>query len=395
MANFSYRAKNKEGEIIQGTLHANNLSDAANILERKGYVVLEVKEEGGNLSVDFLNVDFSQNTILSIQEKKDFFNSFYSLYKSGASILQVFDSIYNSTKNTKIKSLCAKILAGIKKGQSLKESMKCCSSALGTAYTMLIIAGEESGKLEDILSNIIKNILTQEKVKNDIITKSAYPIAMFFLAVFVALLFKTFIIKVFTLSAAGAKVCIASLALSACIQIAFTFGLIAIAIYLLYKNKSLLAKILSKLTVFKPIENLVKNYTYSNFFAVLTLGYSAGISLSEALYLASTVTNLPEDKNLLTQATLRVQQGCELTTALSATSLFSEYAISQIATGEKAGELEKMLKAVSYDYETKLRVSLEVILKLMEPLMILFVAVIVLFVVASGYNAYYSFLFSF
>ena len=157
----------------------------------------------------------------------------------------------------------------------------------------------------------------------------------------------------------------------------------------------MLAKILSKLTVFKPIENLVKNYTYSNFFAVLTLGYSAGISLSEALYLASTVTNLPEDKNLLTQATLRVQQGCELTTALSATNLFSEYAISQIATGEKAGELEKMLKAVSYDYETKLRVSLEVILKLMEPLMILFVAVIVLFVVASGYNAYYSFLFSF
>ncbi len=394
MANFSYKAKNKNGEIVQGAFHANSLSDAANILEQKGYIVLEVKEEGGNLSVDFLNVDFSQNTTLSIQEKKDFFNSFYSLYKSGSSILQVFDSIYNSTKSTKIKSLCAKILSGIRQGRTLKESMKCCANALGVAYTMLIVAGEESGKLEDILSSIIKNVLTQEKVKNDIISKSAYPIAMFFLAIFVALLFKTFIIEIFNSSAMGAKICIAAIAIKSALKIGTVFALIAGGIYLIYKNKSLVSKIISKFTTFKPIGDLVRNYTYSNFFAVLTLAYSAGLSLAEALYLAGTVVNFPSEANLIRQATIRVQQGCELTTALSATNLFSEYAVSQIATGEKAGELEKMLNAVSYDYETKLRVSLDVMLKLLEPLMIILVGIIVLFVAISGYKSYYSYLFS-
>ena len=66
--------------------------------------------------------------------------------------------------------------------------------------------------------------------------------------------------------------------------------------------------------------------------------------------------------------------------------LFSDYAISQIATGEKAGELEKTLAAVAYDYETKLRVSLDVMLKFLEPLMIVFVGIIALIVLLYGFN---------
>ncbi len=395
MANFSYKAKNRSGEIIQGAFHAESLSDAVKKLEVKGYVVLEIKEKGGNIPVDFLNLDFSQTMTLSIQEKKDFFNSFYSLYKSGCSILQVFDSIYNSTKNQKIKSLCAKILEGISKGRSLKETMKGCTNALGTAYTMLIVAGEESGKLEEILSSIIKNIITQEKIKNDIISKSAYPAAMFVLAIFVALLFKTFIMEVFASSARGAQVCIAALAIKSATQIALVFAILAFGAYAIYKNKTLLSKIATKATAIRPIGNLIKNYAYSNFFSVLTLAYSAGVSLAEALYLASSVVSLAEDVTKLREASYRVQNGCQLTTALAATNLFSEYAISQVATGEHAGELEKMLSAVAYDYETKLRVSLEVILKLLEPLMIFFVAIIVLIVAVNGYKSYYSFLFSF
>ena len=251
MAIFSYKAKNSKGEIVEGSFHMGSLSEAAAHLEKRGYTILEVKEESGNMPADFLNIDFSQETVLSVQEKKDFFNSFYSLYKSGHSVLEIFDLIYASTKCTRIKTHCAKILHGIKQGHSLKESMKCCTNALGKAYTMLIVAGEESGKLEDILSEIVKNVMMQEKIKNDVISKATYPAAMFLFAIFVALLFKTFIIEVFNSSIAGVKVCITTLAIKALIQISLVFGVITIAIYLLYKNKSLLAKLASKLIALK------------------------------------------------------------------------------------------------------------------------------------------------
>ena len=61
--------------------------------------------------------------------------------------------------------------------------MKPCTKTLGLAYTMLVVAGEESGKLEETLSGIVKNIVIQEKVKNDIISKATYPIIIFLLAI--------------------------------------------------------------------------------------------------------------------------------------------------------------------------------------------------------------------
>ena len=131
---------------------------------------------------------------------------------------------------------------------------------------------------------------------------------------------------------------------------------------------------------------MIKIYTYSNYFSVLSLAYSAGLPISEALYLSSTVVKLPEDSAQLSQVAPRVQNGCELTTALGATMLFSDFAMSQIATGEKAGELEKTLAAVAYDYETKLRVSLDVMLKLLEPIMMIIVGIIALIVLAFGYK---------
>lgn len=397
MASFFYKVKNLDNKIEQGTISAFSLTDAAMKLEQKGFVVLAIKEERVSeqaYSSSYQDLSFSKKMMFSIREKKEFFNSFYFLYKSGYSIMQVFDSMYNSSKNLKIKSLCSKILKGINQGRSLKESMKNCSNALGMAYTMLVVAGEESGQLEDLLSDIIKNITMQEKVKNDIISKLTYPASMFLLALFVGLLFKTFIIEIFNTRAAGGDVCIMSIAISACFKIAFVFLVIGGIIFALYKNKNLLAKIFSVLFLFGPFSALIKNYNYSNYFSVMSLSYAAGLTSAESLYLSNTVVKLPNVSHRLKKAADRVQQGCELTTALGATSLFTDYAISQVSAGEKAGELEKMLKAVAYDYESRLRVSLDVILKLLEPLMIGFVGLIVLYVAISGYKAYYGYLFS-
>lgn len=397
MTSFSYKVKNQNGAIEQGSIDAVNLTDAAIKLERNGYIVLEIKEENDSRFIYTdceYNVPFSSKMILSVREKKDFFNSFYFLYKSGYSILQIFDSMYNSTKSQKIKSLCYKILKGIKKGNSLKDSMKNCHNALGKAYSMLVVAGEESGKLDEVLPDILNNIKMQEQVKNDIISKVSYPAAMFFLAIFVALLFKTFIIKVFASHAANGSVCLPSIAISAAIQIGFVFFMIGLTIFILYKNKNLLARVVSILFAWGPVANLIKNYNYSNFFSVLALSYAAGLTGSESLYLSNTVIKLPNVSHKLKKAADRVLHGCELTTALGATSLFTDYAISQVSAGEEAGELEKTLKAVAHDYESRMKLALDVMLKFIEPLMIVFVGLIVLYVAVNGYKAYFGYLFS-
>lgn len=397
MAKFFYKVKNSENKIEQGSIEAINFTDAAAKLENKGYIVLEVKEAETidyNPTIKIHTLPFPKDTVFTITEKKEFFSSFYFLYKSGYSVLQIFESMYNSSKNLRIKALSSKILKGIMQGNSLRESMTKYSNALGLAYTMLIVAGEESGTLDDILSSVIQNITMQEKVKNDIISKMTYPVSMFFFAIIVGLFFKFFVIRIFSLSASGESINIGCIAISAFIKIASILICIALVVYIIFKSKYLLGKIISKLLVFGTVGNMMKNYAFSNFFSVLALVYGAGITGSESLNLAKSVVNLPNFEKKLKKASNRVLQGCELTTALTATNLFTDFAISQISAGEKAGELEKMLKAVAQDYEAKLQLSLNVILKLLGPIMIGIVGVIVFYVALSGYKAYYGYLFS-
>lgn len=396
MRKFIYKVKNSKNEIIDGSIHANSVAEAAIKLERRGNVVLEIHEELQKSYIREKTVNYnSAKIVLSVQEKKEFFNSFYFLYKSGLSILEIFKSMSISSKNPKIITLCSRILRGIEKGQSLKDSMKTSYSALGQAYSMLIVAGEESGQLDDILTNIIKNIKTQEETKSSIISKLTYPVCMFFFALFVAMLFKFFIIQIFLLKASGESVCMSALIISAIIKIIVVFGVLIGSLIFIYKNKYVLNKIISFFTTFGIFSKLMKKYYFMNFFSVLALSYEAGISPSECLYLANSVINVPYINSRIKKAETMVQNGCEMTTALGCVGLFSSYAMSQVATGEKAGKLDKMLRTVASDYENRLLSSVSVILKVIEPLMIIFVGIIVLFVAISGYKAYFNFLFSF
>ena len=68
--------------------------------------------------------------------------------------------------------------------------------------------------------------------------------------------------------------------------------------------------------------------------------------------------------------------------------------MSQVSAGEQAGELEKTLKAVAHDYEARMKLALDVMLKFVEPLMIAFVGLIVLYIVVNAYKSYYGYLFS-
>ena len=396
MSRFFYRVKNNQNKIMQSHIEASSITDAAIKLEKMGYIVIEIKEEERVNSYGMkTNLRMSGDLILTTTEKREFFNSFYFLFKSGLSVLAIFESMYNSSKNPKIKKLCSHILQKLEKGHSFKEAMKDLYQALGLAYSKLIAAGEETGKLESVLSDIIRNISKQEEIKSNLISSLTYPAIIFFLAVAVALLFKFFILRVF--ASMGSGLCYAdilTMALTAVIKIIAVFGAIFGVLFYLYKNKKLLNKIIGFIVDIRIFQNIVKNYYFINFFLVLSLAYESGIPINEALVLANSVINIPAVNKKIKKAENMMNNGCELTTALRITGVFSNYAMSQISAGEKSGELDKMLKTVAFDYENKLDIAIKVMLKLIEPLTIIIVGIFVACIAVNAYRAYYSSLFS-
>ena len=120
------------------------------------------------------------------------------------------------------------------------------------------------------------------------------------------------------------------------------------------------------------------------------MAYDSGISAGESVNLANSVINIKEINAKIKKSADMILNGCKAGTALNVAGVFSSYAISQVSSGEEAGELDKTLRIIAKDYENKLDTSLKVIMKLVEPILLIFVGILVLNIVVTAYKEYYS-----
>ncbi len=392
---FYYKAKNKNNEILEGEIKALSFSDAAAKLEARKLVVLEINIKKPKI-LQNKNTNFiAKNIIFTINEKKEFFNSFYYQYKSGLSINEIFQSILNSSSNKNIKGLCNSIINKTASGSSLKEAFEKHLNALGPAYTKLICAGEASGKLEEILSEIIKNISKEEEIKNNIISSLTYPAIIIMLTIGFFCFFQFGIFKIFGLIGKNISTNdIILILLSTVVKIIIIYAIIGTLFFFIIKNDQIKKKVANVINDLKILSKYFKYYYFQSFFTVLSLSYEAGIPASEAIYAANSVIKIQNINEKIKKAADMIKRGCDIKTAFLVADVFSKYAISQISSGEKSGELDKMFKTVAFDYEKKLELSIKILIKFLEPAMLVFAGVIVLYVASSAYKKYYEGLFS-
>ena len=397
MRRYFYNARKTNSETVQDYILAESITDAAIRLEAKGLIVLDIKEEEAYRPQR--NMSYYSNTKVkefTITEQKEFFNALYHLYHSGLSIVETFRSIKSSTKNNNISNFCAIIITKLEKGKTLRETLRNHASYLGLAYTMLIAAGEESGKLVEVLEGILKNIKKQEEIKSSLIRSLVYPALILFLALGVGMLFFFFVFKMFNMAAEDGVTTAVMLKLlkAAIVKIIIVYAVIISAIIYVCKNKVILETIKSTVSGFLFFGNILKNYYFANFFNVLALSYQAGVPMTEALSLSASVVNLSEYKNKLKKSQKMVESGCKVATAFASANIFSGYAMSQVSAGEESGELDKMFKIVAHDYEEQLDNAIGIILKLIGPITIIGIGIFIGGMVIAFAWKYYNYLMS-
>ncbi len=329
--------------------------------------------------------------MFSLKEKIEFFNSFYFLYKSDLPLVDCLKSIMNSASSKNVRTLCYSVSKNIEKGSSFREAIIPYSTALSKAYTMLLIAGEESGKLEDTLNAIEKNLSKEEEIINGIFVSLSYPAIIFILAIGVFFFSKFFILKIFASFGdmlTGSE--IKQLAITACIKIAFIYTIMGAAVFYVYKNRTLQRKICDVSSRIVLISNILKDYYFKNFFSVFSLAYNAGIPINEALSLSVSVIEIPSAVNKLKKAEKMTAGGCKLIQALTVASVFPRDILSQIAAGEEAGLLDKTFKNISSKYERNLEVKIKAAVKIIEPAMMIIIGVLVGYIAVTAYKSYYE-----
>ncbi len=335
-----------------------------------------------------------ENVEFNLKEKKEFFASFASLYESGMPAGDVFKSIANSSRNEKIKALCNSALNQINQGKTIEEALYPFQKQIGTAYAALLAAGEESGKLEHILSDICSNITKQQELKSNLFTALIYPVCMFFFALLVGMIFMFIVLPLLRSISDYEDICISSLYISGIIKIIAVFIFIFGCIFYILKTPKILHLVKKCFSSFWGIKGILTNYYFTNFFYIMSLAYEAGISASKSIMLANSVIGTEEIHQKIKRAEKMTDKGTPVSRALNITGVFSGYAISQITAGEESGKLDKMYNIIAKDYENQTDTSIKAILKLIGPIVLLIVGCMVAIIAAKGYSAYYKAIFS-
>lgn len=345
--------------------------------------------------VAFLNKDISfGNKQLSDKKKEEFYLEFSTLLLSGIDIRTAFDLILIDQRNKKGRSVFEQIKDSVINGSSLSEAMY-RSNKFSTYEVKSIEIGEETGKIGDILKELALYFKSRISQRRKIVGALTYPIivlltsfaAVFFMLKFVVPMFAEVFNKF-----GGELPWVTQLILNVSQLIDDTFyintilivGVIAFIYY--HQNKPWFRKWSSWIILKIPIVNeIVKKVHLARFSNTMRLLISANIPLIQAIQMLQQMTEFYPIQQSLVKVEHMILHGQNLYTSLEEFSIYPKKMIQLIRVGEEINRLDFFFEAISQQYTEEIEYKTSTISTVLEPLIIIFLGLIVGLILVAMY----------
>ena len=391
MTIYSYTALKNNKEIVKGKIEAGSPREARENIRSLGFIPTKVEVEGGGENENEKNVKLDKKgkvPSLGLQDKIDFTSTLQILAQSGIPIIESLLFIENDAAKLKIRLVAQELRRQIMNGGTFADTIAKYPQQFGQIYIGLCKAGEDSGELEKTLERLLELLNKQAAIKGKVIGTLMYPMFVIVLAVFIVLIMLMFVFPVFKdmfdtmgkqLPWITATLMEAGLFLKHYwYLVPLMLGAVVGFIMFLFRwqpSKRKIDEIVLKVPV---LSDLIQFSDFSNFIAVIQVAYDAGVPIVECLYLANlTLTNWILQQRVIA-ATNKVQQGQHLSSALRSTRVMPKMILFMIATGEQSGRLGDMLMQATSYIDKKLDNIIDVMTKMIEPIMLIVIGSIVL-----------------
>ena len=399
MAIYNYNAIKDGKDLVKGKIEAESIREARENIQKLGFIPTKVEEESGSTLNDSEKDQKSTKVVklpkLKLQDKIDFTSTLQILAQSGIPIIESLLFIENDAAKLRVRLVAQELRRQIMNGGTFADTVAKYPEQFGQIYLGLCKAGEDSGELEKTLGRLLELLTKQAAIRGKVIGTLMYPIFVIVLAIIIVLIMLMYVFPVFkgmfdqmgkelpTITAVLMDVGIFLRTYWFFVPVAI--GAIVGLIMTLFKwqpSKRKIDEISLKIPV---LSDLLTFSDFSNFIAVLQVAYDAGVPIVECLYLANlTLTNyILQTKVKL--ATEKVQQGQHLSTALRATNVMPKMILFMIATGEQSGRLGDMLAQATNFIDKKLDNIIDVMTKMIEPIMLIVIGSIVLVLALALY----------
>ena len=389
MANFSYGAIDESGKNVKGTIEADSVETAENLLLSKGYIPTSVSAASasrtGGISV-FTRIQESLSTV-KIGDLILFTKQFRSMMQAGIPILRLLQVLENQTENKILQGVIARMSQDIKAGLTLYDSMKRHPAIFSPLYLSMVNAGEISGAVPDILARLIDIIEHEAKIKSDIKSALQYPfivvismgIAFFVLLTFVIPKFATIFAKAglnLPLPTKIAMLMYQALANYWYLLIAGAVVLVVVLRLYLKTPSGRYAKdaFILRLPLFGPLFQKAAMSRFASIFAILQ---ASGVPVMQAMEVLSGTIGNAAISGEFDKVRERIQEGQGIAGPLGAAKFFTPMVVDMVAIGEESGNIEEMLHQISLHYDDEVSYAVKSLSDMIGPILIVGLAAVV------------------
>lgn len=386
MGAYHYQALNKSGSTKKGVIEADSERQARQFLREQGLVPTQIR------ALAKQQQSRSKDKI-SAQDLSLLTRQLATLLAAGIPVEESLRGVSEQTEKDKVRGLIIGVRSKVLEGYGLAQAMGDFPNAFPELYRATVGAGEQTGRLDMVLEKLADYTENQQQTRQKVQQALIYPLLMVIVSTGIISFLLAFvvpkIIEVF--SSSGQELPNMTKVLINLSQWIKSYGLIALLgiIILLVSFKKSLSnikihtawhKILLKLPVSSYLVRSVNVARYIHTFGIL---FAAGVNVLETMRVsASLITNLVM-RNAFDLATIRVREGGSISQSLKETGFLSPMATHLIASGEKSGQIAAMMEKAASHLDNEVKRLIDTALTLLEPLIILFMGAVVLFIVLA------------
>jgi len=395
MPDYKYQGTSSSGSSVSGVMTAANKSELATLLKRQQITATKMTEKGKEFNIPTFGGGVNS------KELAIFTRQFSVMIDAGLPLVQCLEILASQQENKTFQKVLTGTRGQVEGGATLSAAMRSSPKVFDSLYVNMVEAGETGGILDTILqrlsSYIEKNVKLQRAVKSAMV----YPVGVLTVAGSVITLLLWKVVPIFATLFAGLGVDLPLptkivIALSNFVGSIFGFLVLVALVGFVFglkvwhgtpQGRFILDSIILKMPV---LGILMRKIAVARFTRTLGTLISSGVPILEGLDITAKTAGNAVVEKALQQVRKSLEEGKSLTEPLKESEVFPGMVTQMIAVGEQTGAMDAMLQKIADFYEEEVDAAVKDLLTALEPIMIVFLGLVVGGVVISMYLPLFS-----
>ena len=395
MAEFVVKMADERGRTMEQVERGYSLAEVQERFTQQGYLVYSVKPQGiftgGQVNFGKRRIKLEQFVIFNQQ--------FLTLLKAGLPVLTSLDLLIKRQPNLYLRSLLDNVRERVKSGELLSQAFD-AQAAFPKVYTTTLEAGEKSGNMEEVLSRYIAFQRLEMSFRKKLTASLVYPVLLIGMVIVMLIFLVTYVVPEFAklFDNMGAKLPLPTIIMMAIGTAArdyfiwIALGLVTFVVLMWrWARTEKGAAFIDRVFLGMPlIGQILLKYQVANFSRMMSTLLAGGLPLVAALETAGPAMTSARIRKGVESAVDGVRGGQPLSKCIEDEKVFPQLAVEMMEVGESTGALPGMLTSVAEFYEEDVQTALSAALSLIEPIILIVMAVVVGGVLISLYMPIFS-----